>query len=525
MESEQELVLKQENLLREEPILSPKKEVEFRTKIAALEEKIDAQQEEMNNLKQQNELLRKALYGQKSEKSEVVLENAEQLTLFDEAEAEAEIDVKNAEAGIEVAAHKRKSKRTHEELFENLPVEEVVHEAEDRNCPECGKEMEPVGKEFVRDELVYVPAKLFVRKHYAEVLKCLSCGTDESKDALLPDVEKQVICKAGVPAPMIPHSFCSAELLAHILYNKYVQAVPLNRQEKEFKALGIELSRTTMANWVIYAAKKWAMPVYEAMKAQLLKESVIHADETVVQVLHEPGKKAKTDSRMWVYAAPKVTEHSKILFQYAPTRNGDNAVRFLGDYKGYLVCDGYDGYNKLTNVTRCGCFAHVRRKFVEALPTDETLLSTSKAAEGVCWCNKLFTLEQEYDKLSPEEKHIQRQERTKPLLDGFFAWLETVNASSGSKLAKAVQYVRNEKKYLYSFLENPAVPIDNNRAENAIRPFVVGRKNWLFSDSVKGAEASAMFYSLAATAVANGLNVEAYFTTLLSSTKNVLPWL
>ena len=168
-------------------------------------------------------------------------------------------------------------------------------------------------------------------------------------------------------------------------------------------------------------------------------------------------------------------------------------------------------YNKLTNVSRCGCFAHVRRKFVEALPTDKELVPTSKAAEGVAWCNRLFHAEDECDGFLQkhpeadirETRQKYRQEKSKPALDGFFAWLDTISPVGGTKLAKAVQYAKNEKQYLYRFLEDPDIPIHNNRAENAIRPFVVGRKNWLFSDTVKGAEASAVFYSLAATAAAN----------------------
>lgn len=492
-----------------------------------------ALREENAALRQEIALLKKALYGQKSEKTKVIGTDFEQVSFFNEAEKEAEISPKNAEKEIEIAAHKRKQKRTHEEMLSSLPVEEVIHEAEERTCPECGSEMKPVGKEFIRDELVYVPAKLFVRKHYTEVLKCPSCGSDESKDGLLPDVQATVFRKAAAPAPMIPHSFCSPELLAHILFEKYVQAVPLYRQEKEFKALGVDLPRNTMANWIVYMAEVYAKPVWNAMKADLLKSHVIHADETVVQVLHEAGRNAKTDSRMWVYAAPAAGGRSNILFEYCQTRNGDNAVRFLGDYKGYLVCDGYDGYNKLTNVSRCGCFAHVRRKFVEALPTDKELVSGSRAAIGVEWCSKLFDLETEYEELLKkdtgtdirETRRKLRQERSKPVLDGFFAWVETVFPSGGTKLAKAVQYAKNEKQYLYRFLEDPDIPIHNNRAENAIRPFVVGRKNWLFSDSPKGAEASAIIYSLAATAAANGIPVEQFFTDLLRHPQNPpMPW-
>ena len=205
-----------------------------------------------------------------------------------------------------------------------------------------------------------------------------------------------------------------------------------------------------------------------------------------------------------------------------------------GAYSGYVVCDGYDGYNKLTEAVRCGCWAHARRKFVEALPTDRSLLANSVAAKGVELCNEIFLLEREFEgkdgrgaqikkPLTATEKHEQRQERLKPVLDGLFAWLNEIPVSGGTKLARAVQYCFSEKQYLCRCLENGNIPVDNNRAENAIRPFVVGRKNWLFANSVKGAEASAVVYSLAATAVANGLNVEEYFTELCRM-KQILPW-
>lgn len=535
MSENNELKLNREELLTETAPASAESERYYMNAYLELMKKFNALQEENTDLQQQIYLLKKAVYGQKSEQKRIIYDNGtEQPSLFDEPEAEAEVTVKNAveelekpEKEVEVATHKRKPKRTRAEIMAALPVEEVVHECEDKSCPDCGAEMERIGKEYIHDELVYVKAKMYVRKHYVEVLKCPECGTDESKDAEQNDVPAPVFKKAAAPRLLLPHSLCSPELLAHIIFEKYVQGVPLYRQEKEFRAMGVELSRTTMANWVIYAGEKFARPVWEKMKEYLLLYYVIHADETVVQVLHEPGKKPKTDSRMWVYAAPKSSGHSNILFEYSPTRNGDNAVKFLGDYDGYLVCDGYDGYNKLTKAKRCGCHAHLRRKFVEALPLEKEALPSSKAAEGVEWCNKLFRLEQEYEtrSLSADEKQKERQERSKPVLDGFYLWLETIHPVSGSKLAKAVQYAWNEKQYLYRFLEHPNIPIHNNRAENAIRPFVVSRKNFLFCDSVAGAKASAMLYSLAATATANGLDVERYFTRLFSSKDGiVLPW-
>lgn len=528
-----ELILDRDRPLAEETPLSPAKEKELRDKLNAALAVIDSLNEEVANLEQQLAWFKKQIYGQKSEKTEVVLDKGEQIDLFNEAEAVAAVEP--MEERVTVAAHTRKAKRTHKETFENLPTQEVLIEVEDKTCPKCGAEMETVGKEFVRDELVYVPAQMFVRKYFAEVVKCPNCGADESMDADHPDVPVPVFKKASAPEPLIPHSFCSSELLAHIIYEKYAKAVPLYRLEKDFAAMGVKLSRTTLANWVIYAAKTFAEPVFAKMKEELLSGKIIHADETVVQVLREPGRKSKTDSRMWVYCGAKAAGRSNILFEYTPTRNGDHAKRFLGDYGGYLVCDGYDGYNKVTGATRCGCFAHARRYFVDALPRDPALLATSVAAQGVEWCNQLYALEREYDgkdergkpvrePLSPEERYKQRQERSKPVLDGFFAWLQTVSVSGGSKLAKAVQYALNERKYLCRFLDDPDLPIDNNRAENAIRPFVVGRKNWLFSDSVKGAQASAMLYSLAVTATANGLNAQRYFAALFTARQPVLPW-
>ena len=457
-----------EELIKELELLSIKKEIELKN----LQIKYDAKESEADDLKNENEVLRqqlafykKMVHGQKSEKTEVVMEKSEQVSLFNEAETNA--TSAHPEREIVVEKHTRKAKRTHEEAFENLPVEEIVHKAENKICDKCGEEMIIIGKEKVRDELVYVPARLFVRRHFAEVVKCTSCGTDESRNDKLADIESCTIRPASVPAPVIPHSYCSPELLAHIIYEKYCNAVPLERQAKDLAAKGVKIPTATLANWVIYAANVFLKPIYAQMKQELLEGNVIHADETVVQVLHEPGKKAKTDSSMWAYCSGKYEKYRNILFEYQPTRNGDHAKRFLGSFSGYLVCDGFNGYNKLDAVKRCGCFAHVRRKFVDALPLDEAAIETSVSAVGVAWCNKIFVLEREMAELSSEERAIKRQEQMKSALDGFFAWIETVTASGGTKLAKAIQYAKNEKKCLYTFLDHPDAPIDNNRAENA----------------------------------------------------------
>lgn len=494
--------MEQKDFLAEEAIRTLEEEIDVR---ALLNENVSLK-EEVSYLKQRIANLEKLVYGPKSEKTETILPNAEQIPMFDEAEAEAS---PAAAKDITVAEHKR-TKRTRDELTKDLPRETVVCEGP-KTCEVCGAPTEVIGQEKIREELVYEPAKLYVREYVAEVVKCTECGNDESRDADLPDIEPCVILKGKAPEAMIPHSFCSPELLAHIAHEKYANAVPLYRQEKDFKAKGAVLSRTTMANWIIWSAEQWIKPIFAAMKTELLSSSVIHADETVVQVLGEPGRKAKTDSRMWVYlrspmassgnspeanfrATGKLNDKSAILFEYTPTRNGDNAAKFLGGYSGYLVCDGYDGYNKLKSVTRCGYWAHARRKFADALPNKKEIPPDSAAVKGVEFCNRIFELEREYDgfepeytedgsvtgwakvreALDPEARRKQRQEKTRPVLDDFFAWLETVAPASKSALSSAVQYAKNEKTYLYRFLEDGNIPSSNNRAENAISPFTIG---------------------------------------------------
>lgn len=211
-----------------------------------------------------------------------------------------------------------------------------------------------------------------------------------------------------------------------------------------------------------------------------------------------------------------MNDRSIIIFDYKPTRKGEHAKNFLSGFSGYLVRDGYSGYHAVTNVKHCGCWAHARRYFVNAMPSDKALQSMSLAAKAVEYCNRIYHEESLLKELSAKERYEQRLAKIKPLLDEFFAWLETLNVSGKSKLAEAVRYALNEKPNLCTFLENGNVPIDNNRAENAIRPFAVGRKNWLFSNTANGAKCSAALYSIVATAQANGLDAERFLTELFS---------
>ena len=248
---------------------------------------------------------------------------------------------------------------------------------------------------------------------------------------------------------------------------KYVDGLPLYRQEKIWAREGIALSRATMANWVIQTTQTWLKPLYRRLKKHLLESRVIYADETVVQVLKEEGKPASSESRMWVYGSGERGGRPMRFFEYQPDRSGKHAAAFLKGFIGCLVTDGYAGYNQVTGAVRCGCWAHMRRKWQEAMPKGATT-ATSKAGIGYEYCNKLFALEKKLSETSDAVRKIARQVKSEPLLEAYWLWLETLDPVPGSRLAEAVTYAQNQKPYLSAFLNHGEVDISNNFAENAI---------------------------------------------------------
>ena len=477
--------------------------------ISQLETQVKTQQARIDQLTEMLAKMQKAMYGQSSEKRRYVLEkDPNQLCLFNEAELEAQTHAPEP-TKVSVTGHTRKAKRTKEELAKELPVEEVLCELDTEilDCEECGSQMRPLGKETVREELEFIPAQVKLLRYIRYSYVCESCEKETGEATII---------KAPTPAPVIKKSLASPSSVAHVMYQKYVNGMPLYRQEKDWANQGVTLSRATLANWIIRSAHDWLLPLWEEMKAQLLKEPVIHADETVIQVLKEEGKKPSSESRMWVYCSGNTGSPPVILYEYQPTRSGEHARRFLEGFKGYLQTDGYSGYNKVPDVTRCGCWAHLRRKYQEAMPRTGDK-SGSTAAVGFDYCNRLFSIEKELKELNPEERKKQRQERSKPVLEAYWSWLETVNPLQGSKLGDAVTYALNQKDALETFLEDGRIELSNNRAENCLRPFVVGRKAWLFADTKKGATSSAIVYSIVETAKANNLNVYKYLTHVFST--------
>ena len=482
--------------------------------IQALQSQIQAQQAQIEELKRKldhmNEVFanaQRARFGQSSEQKKYVL-GKDQLSLFNEAEEAQDHKTEEPTPDIVlVAAHERKKKRSQAEMLNHLPEEEVLLELpeEQLSCGKCGGKMKPIGKKFLRHEMQIIPKQVKLLAYYAVTYACDNC-------------EKATgfahIASVKPPVPLMKHSLASPSTVAYIMTQKYVDGLPLARQEKIWAREGISLSRATMANWVIQCSQTWLKPLYKHMKQELLTHCVIHADETVVQVLKEDNKPATSESRMWLYASAALLRHQVRIFEYQPDRSGKRPESFLRGFTGCLVTDGYTGYNLVANVTHCGCWAHARRKWREAMPEGATV-KTSKAAIGFQYCNKLFAEEHKCAPYQPKYRHEHRQNRELPILEEYYAWLKTVHPEKGSKLEEAVRYSLNQKQHLMAYLDNGEIPISNNLAENAIRPFTLGRKNWLFCATPKGAEASAIVYSLVESAKANGIEPFAYLQHVL----------
>ena len=458
---------------------------------------------------EQYRLQQNKLFGKSSEKI-----NSDQLSLFNEAESETKPET--PEPCVEEISYKRKKKQGQkEEKFKDLPVETIEYHLpkDEQNC-DCGSKLHVMSKQ-IRKELKIVPAQLSVVEHVQHIYSCRECEKN--------DINTNVKT-AKMPKPPISGSIASSSVIAYITNEKFVKGIPLYRQEQEWRRMGVNLSRQNMANWMIKSADNLLKPIYNKMKQHLLENDIIHADETTLQVLKEPGRSANTNSYMWLYRTGRDCSPI-VLYDYQTTRAGKHAARFLNDFKGYIHTDGYSGYNIVPDITLVGCWAHARRYFVEAIkalpPKNNDKLTASE--EGLAFCNKLFEIEKELLKMSPKERYEKRLEKSKPIIDDFKIWLQYQSKRAAPKtlLGKAVYYCRNQWDKLTAFLLDGRLEIDNNRAERAIKPFVIGRKNWLFSNSPKGASSSAIIYSIVETAKENNLNPFYYLKYLFDNLPNI----
>ena len=504
-----------------------KSHAEWQALLEKKEDEIIALHRQVEWLTQQLRLMQGQRFGAFSERTQAI---TEQISLFNEAEALAASGA--PESDLEQITYKRKKRVGKREMdFSNLPVEQIVHELPEaeRICLECRGPLHKCGQSVVRRELAYVPAQYKVVEHIQAVYSCRCC---EQKNDHVP------MKKSMIPPALLPGSgLVSPSLLAHILNNKYVLSLPLYRQEQEFQRLGVPISRQTMANWVIMAHQKWFAGFFQLLRRELLANSILHADETTLMVLKELGRKARQKSYVWVYQTSGDSPRPVVLYDFQPTRAGECASNFLSGFSGMLHTDGYEAYHcKLPpEITVAGCWAHMRRKFTDTLKPKE-VRDRSPGQAGLGFCNQLFALEEDYKKrgLSFDQRFQTRLERAKPVAEAFFVWARREyekNPVPKSMLGAALTYAVRQESWLMNVFLDGRLELSNNRVERSVRPFALGWKNWLFSNTPKGADASAAIYSIAETAKANGLKSFEYLSFLLEtlptgcSPQECLPWM
>lgn len=467
--------------------------------------------------------LRQLLFGRRSEKVPTDSTTV-QLPLFDMPEPEHIEPAK-----VEIEPHSRR-KPGRKPLPPELPRVEVVHDLpeEEKVCA-CGCQLSQISEE-VSEQLDIVPARIQVLRHIRPNYACRQCEGVED--------EGPSVRIAPMPPQIIPQSIVSPGLLAHVLTAKFVDHLPFYRQEKLFARLGVEIGRATMSNWAIKAAEA-CMPLLNLLRDEILAGKLINIDETTLQVLVEPGRAPTATSYMWLFRRGD-PQRPALIYQYHPNRAGDVARAFLGDYQGTVQTDGFSGYDFLdrqAGVRHAGCLAHVRRKFMEVIKAQGKNRTSGSADQALAYIQQLYGLEKEarVKQWSLEMIATMRAEKARPIMETFHQWLTKRIAQTPPKglLGKAISYALNQWDRLLVYLEDPIVTPDNNMAENGIRPFVLGRKNWLFAGTPKGAEASALLYSLIETAKANNFEPYCYLRHIfehlpkansLADYEALLPW-
>lgn len=456
-------------------------------------------------LEQELRLMKDRMFNKKSEK--ITEEELLQGRLFDEIEANHK-DEKTPK--VKVKSHHRK-KGGKKKFPDSFPREEIEHDiSEEEKICECGQKKVRIGSE-ISEKLDIIPAKIRVEKHVRYKYACKYCeGLDSKKGA---------VQTAPLPPQLIPQGTATPGLVAYILAGKYIDSTPLYRLEKIFSRFGVDISRQTMCNWLMHVYNK-SKDLMNLMWDDLLKYPLLGIDETTVQVLKEPGRKNTTKSYMWVFRGgggpPPV-----VLYKYQPTRSPIFAEELLKNYRGIIQTDDYGGYHKTgrrEEIIHAGCWAHTRRKFTDAEKACGANEFTKKIISliGHLYDVEKYARENNY---SLEKLLELRDKQSRPVMENIYSILFNKHGTRppGNKISGAIAYTLDNWKMLMVYLDNPIIPIDNNLVENAIRPFAIGRKNWLFSGSPRGADASAAFYSLIETAKANDLEPYWYLRYLYTN--------
>lgn len=473
-------------------------------------------QTRLDEMTEELKLLRKKLFGSSTEHMSNPYVNSDQLTIYPFLGIEPEKDPEPIEAEyIEIQGYtkSKKAKSTLKEQFSNIPVKQVFIDSlsdEDKLCPTCGTEMQPIGTEIIRREVIHVKPSMYMLEYVGTTYGCPVCKDTE---------DPQFVKDNKAPAALIKGSYTSPSLTSWVLYEKFAKSVPFYRLEKSLEELDAKISRTTMANWAIQCNSLYFKHLTDYFHRELLKRKYLMMDETPIQVLHEPGRTPESKSYVWLMRSGNDGLPPIIYYRYAPTRSGDVALELTdGIQPGtYLMCDGFSGYNKLKDVRRCTCYAHIRRYFYEAIPAGHDRDITNPAVQGVMYCNKLFSYENKYAErhYKPETIKKRRLKDEEPVIEAFLDWADKQVVTGNSKFSKALTYFKNRRNDLMTYLEDGHCSLSNNWSENSIRPVTVGRKNWLFSSSVDGAEASMNIYTIIEMAKLHGLNRQKYIEYIL----------
>ena len=432
---------------------------------------------------------------------------------------------------------KKKGKRSkRKDLFDGVETEEKVITVpeEERNCSICGGPMQFKVNEKVREEIEIIPMKVKRIIYYQEVLSCPACEEEYGDHAY---------AKAPVKEPFMDHSMATPSAVAYLIEQRFVYSMTYYRLEKQLESMGVPIGRETIARWINHCGLEKLKPMADLLFLEQKLRDILHGDETWCQVLHEKGKTPESKSYIWLIVTGDDGLPLIVTYHYSPTRAHTTAEELLGDYNGYFHTDKYDGYNCLeSHIIRCLCWAHGRRKWYEAISPairnrDRSGLKVDEltpAEVGFLYCEKLFAIERKLKGLEPEKKKARRIEEEKPVLKSFWKWLETVKPAGGSKLEKAVNYFKDSREGFENYLKDGRCSLSNNLAENNARPYVVSRKNSLFHDTVMGAEACSIIYSIVLTAKANNLDIRKYMEILFQrmpdyknepeGIRDLLPW-
>ncbi|MBN6187788.1 IS66 family transposase [Aneurinibacillus sp. BA2021] len=473
-----------------------------------LSKKLDQSAKQIKALTDQVRHLTKLLYGSKTEKAKYnTLDGQASLFEDDPSFSETEHTVEQSQQTISYTVVRNvQSKKRNDSLRDGIEVETVHHYPENTICGCCRGRMTEIGSTLVREEAEFIPARMKKVQHIEHAYECKSCKVDS--------LQKAQIKRGKAPQPAIQRSIASPSVLSKAIYDKFVQYVPLYRQVKEWERYGLHTNDKNLSNWVIRVSHDWLLPVYEKLKSLLVSKSALHADETHEQIINRSdGKSGQANAYNWVFRSVPSQGPEIILFHSSLSRARSVLESFIEGYSGTIVCDGYSAYGKIEGITFAHCWAHVRRYWLKA--------DSKNGQIGVSYCNELYQLERKFKHLSPGKRRRKRQKYSKPIVEKFLKWVETSPFFGKNAIAKAAEYTLNRARGLKAFLYDGRIEMDNNPAENAIRPNVIGRKNWLFSVSEAGAKANAICLSLAETAKANGVDFYRYLVKLLTDLPNL----